>query len=441
MARSRSGSRHTNGSRGTQLVANGNGPNGAPAPSIQPAASARSGEDLRAQLTTHRSSGALPPPPVAPAPARALIQEGVAVFEQASTALARVAASLRAEEQAELGATRGAPASPPPPPTRGSSGPSTRPPQVPITQGEVNSPRPSERRGGGDSRRGRQRDDDGRAPTQTRPALERLGDHVSARDRLGPRPANGSRGTQLVANGNGPNRAPAPSIQPAASTRSREDLRTQLTNHRGSGAPSPPPVAPAPARALIQEGVAVFEQDSTALARVAAGLRAEEQADLSATRGRSGPSTRPPQAPITQGEVNSPRPSERRGGGDSRRGRQRDGDGRAPTQTRPALERLGDHVSAWDRLGPRPANGPPAEESCSRRPLRQESATRRSLSHGPRAQPRHEAASRGSAGRVPRPHPRREQASRVERSGETNDRAPSSHRVEVEQLRRRMDEL
>ncbi|XP_019164438.1 PREDICTED: skin secretory protein xP2-like [Ipomoea nil] len=190
MARSRSSSRHTNGSRGTQLVANGNGPNGAPAPSIQPAASTRSGEDLRAQLTNHRSSGAPPPSPVAPAPACALIQEGVVVFEQASTALARVTAGLRAEEQAALGATGGAP-TPPLPPTWGRNGPSTRPPQAPITQGEVNSPRPSERRGGGDSRRDRQRDGDARAPTQTRPALERLGDRVTARDRLGPRPANG----------------------------------------------------------------------------------------------------------------------------------------------------------------------------------------------------------------------------------------------------------
>ncbi|XP_019173614.1 PREDICTED: vasodilator-stimulated phosphoprotein-like [Ipomoea nil] len=188
MARSRSSSRHTNGSRGTQLVANGNGPNGAPTPSIQPAASTRSGEDMRAQLTNHRSSGAPPPPPVAPAPARALIREGVAVFEQASTVLARVAVGLRAEEQAALGATGGAPASPPPPPTRRRSGPSTRPPQARVTQGEVNSPRPSERRGRGDSRRDRQRDDDGRAPTQTRPALERLGDRVPARERLGPRP-------------------------------------------------------------------------------------------------------------------------------------------------------------------------------------------------------------------------------------------------------------
>ncbi|XP_019161961.1 PREDICTED: synapsin-1-like [Ipomoea nil] len=66
MARSRSSSRHTNGSRGTQLAANGNGPNGAPAPSIQPAASARSGEDLTAQLTNHRSSGAPPEPPPPP---------------------------------------------------------------------------------------------------------------------------------------------------------------------------------------------------------------------------------------------------------------------------------------------------------------------------------------------------------------------------------------
>ncbi|XP_019153471.1 PREDICTED: skin secretory protein xP2-like [Ipomoea nil] len=146
MARSRSSSRHTHGSRGTQLGANGNGPNGAPAPSIQPAASARSGEDLRAQLTNHRSSGAPPAPHAVPAPARALIQEGVAVFEQASTALARVPAGLRAEEQAALGAAGGAPASPPPPPTRGRSGPSTRPPQAPVTQGR--STRLDHRRGG-----------------------------------------------------------------------------------------------------------------------------------------------------------------------------------------------------------------------------------------------------------------------------------------------------
>ncbi|XP_019158321.1 PREDICTED: uncharacterized protein LOC109155047 [Ipomoea nil] len=249
-----------------------------------------------------------------------------------------------------------------------------------------------------------------------------------ARSRSSSRHTNGSRGTQPVVNGNGP------SIQPATSTRSGEDLRAQLTNPRSDGAPTPAP--PVRDLDLIREGMAVFEQASTGLARVMADLRARIPADPGVnrrlpappqpppTRGRSGPSTQPPQAPVTQGEVNSPRRTNTRGGGDSLRDRRQEDDGRRSNQTRPATERLGSPVPARERLGPRPAaNQPPPAESCSRRQARRQSATRRSPGRGTRV-----------------PH-RRAQASRVERSGETNGRAPSSHRAEVEQLQRRMDGL
>ncbi|XP_019167842.1 PREDICTED: serine/arginine repetitive matrix protein 1-like [Ipomoea nil] len=196
-----------------------------------------------------------------------------------------------------------------------------------------------------------------------------------------------------------------------------EDLWGRLTNNRslsGTTPPAPPPV-PTP-----QEKAAALEQAATALNRVAAGLRrgAPTPQPPPSPREHEGPSTLAPRAPATpaDGEVNSPRPSERRDEAEASRGRheQREERGTRPTRATSALGRLSPHVPVQDRLGPRPAaDARPAESSCSRR----------SRSREPRA-----------------PGPR-EPIPPVERSGETRGRPLSSQRDEMEQLRRQMREL
>ncbi|XP_019180269.1 PREDICTED: splicing factor, proline- and glutamine-rich-like [Ipomoea nil] len=109
---------------------------------------------------------------------------------------------------------------------------------------------------------------------------------------------------------------------------------------------------PVPPQALVREGVEVFEQASTAQ-----GLRASVPADPGVnqglpappppppTRGRNGPSTRPPQAPSPRERSIRP-PDGHTGGGDSRRDRRHDDKERRSNQTRPARERLGSRVLA-----------------------------------------------------------------------------------------------
>ncbi|XP_019177754.1 PREDICTED: actin cytoskeleton-regulatory complex protein PAN1-like [Ipomoea nil] len=149
-------------------------------------------EDLRGRLTNNRPlSGTAPPVP----PPILTPQEEAAALEQAATALNRVTAGVR----------RGAltlpppppPPTPPPPPPRVRSGPSTHAPRAPATlvDGEVNSPRPSERRDGAEASRGRheQREERWTRPTRTTFALGWLGPGVLAQDRLGPRSATNTR--------------------------------------------------------------------------------------------------------------------------------------------------------------------------------------------------------------------------------------------------------
>ncbi|XP_031090958.1 uncharacterized protein LOC115995951 [Ipomoea triloba] len=211
--------------------------------------------------------------------------------------------------------------------------------------------------------------------------------------------------------------------------RSTGDLRDVINSHRQGGpapppppnshrqgGPAPPPPPPAPG---FQEGMVALRQATTVLTQILDGLQGSLAAAPPGPSRRVGaPSTRHPPTPEPRmdAEVNSPRPSARRGGDEAPRGRptQRETGGARPVRaTKSALGRLGTRVPVRERLDFGPHHEVPAEGS----------ALRRAPSAEPRAASRHE------------------QASRIEQSGETRGRPSGSPHNEMEQLRRRLDEL